>query len=225
MGTCRIKVEGKHVSVVGKIQGKVKSGAPGEGSEFKNVSAGLLFYEAAKHSELVCANVAFLLGKGCHGKGNVGVNELAQRCLRKTDGCFGVQPKGIGYGVDEFAVFGCEDTKCEEVAGTEQGPKVVGDKFHRLPGLGYNAFEKSHSVNIIEQLRGCPLRMWHHAKHVAPLVAYSGNVVYGAIGIGLGSDVGVLIAIAENDLVVVGNFFDGVLIGIVSSFAMGNGNF
>lgn len=62
----------------------------------------------------------------------------------------------------------------------------------------------------------------HHAKYIEAIVANASNVVQAAVGVGLWGDIAAGIAVAEENLVVIFQRFQGIFVAVVVAFTMGN---
>jgi hypothetical protein len=62
--------------------------------------------------------------------------------------------------------------------------------------------------------------VWHHSEYIAVFITDAGNIPKSTIGISFPSDPAALIAIAIDDLVIILQVVEGLLIGIVATFAM-----
>lgn len=69
-----------------------------------------------------------------------------------------------------------------------------------------------------------PLRMRHHAEHIAPLIADTCDMMGRTIGIGQLRNLTFGITILVQDLTLTDQCRQGVFIGMIPAFAMGDGN-
>src|SRR5580692_10511359 len=80
------------------------------------------------------------------------------------------------------------------------------------------------AVDVPQRFGTGPLRMGHHPKHIAVLVADSGNIPERSIGVGGRNDISALVGIAIDHPVTPLQFVKGPVIGVITAFTMGNGN-
>ncbi len=91
--------------------------------------------------------------------------------------------------------------------------------------LKQKRIENTDSIGIANFAGAGPFRVRHHAEYIPFLVADACNVVECTVRIGFWCYISIFITVPVNDLIVFKDGLDGSLIGLETTFAMGDGNF
>src|SRR5581483_2178564 len=79
-------------------------------------------------------------------------------------------------------------------------------------------------VDIPQKLGTGAFGVRHHTEYVSCFIADAGNISEGAIGVSVGSDHPMFVAIAIDHLSIGFQLVERLLIRIIAAFAMGNGD-